>query len=407
MIPLRATLHGVNEISAHKFRSLLSMTGIIFGVAALVAMVGVVEGMMKGFRQTFESSGGVERMEVEHREPPVEQEAFAHLSPGRTMDDYRALRQTLPEARRVGAAKDLHWARVQHRSHRDWGRLSGITPEMIDIRRIELHPGGRPLSDWDIERKARVVIINEHLVRRLFESPQDALGKTLTIRGIVFTVIGVTRVSPSAEWNLRRSIFTPISTAIHFYAEVDDNRVSELYVQARRMEDIERLSAQIRRTLLLTHNGVEDFAVSNRLEQLEEFRKMERSFVYSLGGIAAITLLVGGIGIANVMLASISERIREIGIRKAVGARGRDIFFQFIAEALVISVLGGCLGIIASTGLVELLKGVMPEEGGQIVLSAQAMSWGFSFSVLVGLGSGVFPALKAARLPVIDALRYE
>lgn len=407
MILLSAFVHGIREIASHKFRSLLSMIGIILGVAALVGMVGVVEGMMSGFRKTFESTGGIEKISIERQEPPVEQEAIAHLSPGKTLSDYHALRNALPNARRVSAEKDANWAPLQSETRREWVHLRGTTPETQQIQRFILIPGGRFISDYDIAQKRRVIVIHQQAAEKLFSKPEAAIGANVFVRGTVFTVIGVIQRGENDRWQRRRRSYVPITTAIHYFAEVDDIRINDLLVQANGMEDIEALSQQINRVLLQTHRGVRDFAVETRLQELEEFKKIEASFVYSLGGVAAITLLVGGIGIANVMLASISERIREIGIRKAVGAKGSHIFIQFIVEALVISVIGGCIGIMASVGLVEILRGVMPEDSGQVALSAKAMGWGFLFSVVVGFASGIFPALKAARLPVIDALRYE
>ncbi|GHC11146.1 ABC transporter permease [Cerasicoccus arenae] len=407
MIIGSAIIHGVREIGTHKFRSLLSMIGIILGVAALVAMVGVVEGMMSGFRKTFEGTGGIEKLEIERAEPPMEQEAIAHRSPKRTMKDYYALQAAVPSARRVSAEKNVDWSRLQSDTKREWVRMRGTTPETFEIERFSTLPGGRLISDWDVEQRNRVIVLANRNARTLFGNAADALGKTVSTRGIVFTVIGVLEPDDTGSWSRSRVAFIPISTAIHYFAEPDDDTIQDLGLQAERMEDIPVLTDQIERTLLVTHRGIKDFAVETRTEELEEFQKLERSFVYSLGGVAAITLLVGGIGIANVMLASISERIREIGIRKAVGARGGDIFIQFVAEALVISVIGGLLGIIASVGLVELLRSVMPEDTGHVALSAKAMGWGFLFSMIVGFCSGVFPAIKAARLPVIDALRYE
>jgi len=406
MIIGSAIIHGVREIGKHKFRSLLSMIGIILGVAALVAMVGVVEGMMAGFRQTFEATGGIEKLEIDRAEPPIEQEAIAHLSPDRTMTDYYALQSALPQARRVSAEKSVNWARLRTDNGRSWCRLYGTTPEVAEIDR-HLVEKGRFISDFDIARKARVIVLAERHANRLFDNAESPVGENVAVNGVVFTVIGVLASDETGQWNRERIGFVPISTAIHYFADPEDDTIDGLAVQARQMEDIPELIDLIERTLLQTHRGVQDFAVRTRLDQLAEFKQLERSFVYSLGGIAAITLLVGGIGIANVMLASISERIREIGIRKAVGARGTDIFIQFVAEALVISVVGGFLGIVTSVGLVELLREIMPDKGGEVVLSARAMIWGFLFSVIVGFLSGLFPALKAARLPVIDALRYE
>lgn len=407
MILASAIVHGVREISSHKFRSLLSMIGIILGVAALVAMVGVVEGMMSGFRKTFEATGGIEKMEIEEAEPPIDQRPFAHRSPKRTMKDYYALQASLPNARRISAEKNINWSPLQSETKREWSRIRGTTPETFEIERFYIQEGGRAISDWDVVQKNRVMVLSERTANRLFGNSADAVGQNVSTRGIVFTVIGVIEPDEADSWSRSRVTFIPISTAIHYFADPDDDTIHDLGVQAATMEDIPELSDQIERTLLSTHRGIQDFAVETREKELEDFQDLERSFVYSLGGVAAITLLVGGIGIANVMLASISQRIREIGIRKAVGAKGSDIFIQFVAEALIISIIGGFIGIIASVGLVELLRGFIPADKGHVALSMRAMGWGFMFSVVVGFLSGVFPAIKAARLPVIDALRYE
>jgi putative ABC transport system permease protein len=140
---------------------------------------------------------------------------------------------------------------------------------------------------------------------------------------------------------------------------------------------------------------------------MQELKKLENSFTYSLGGIAGISLIVGGIGIMNVMLASVSERIREIGVRKAIGARGHDIFIQFLAEAVVISILGGLFGLIASVGLLTLAQDLIPKGENISNMPVTAMFYGFLFSSLIGLASGIYPAMRASRLDPIDALRYE
>ena len=138
-----------------------------------------------------------------------------------------------------------------------------------------------------------------------------------------------------------------------------------------------------------------------------ELKKLENSFTFSLGGIAGISLLVGGIGIMNVMLASVSERIREIGVRKAIGARSHDIFIQFLSEAIVISVLGGLVGLVASVGLLSVARNLIPAGESISLVPVSAMFYGFLFSSTIGLLSGIYPALRAARLDPIDALRYE
>jgi ABC-type antimicrobial peptide transport system permease subunit len=186
-----------------------------------------------------------------------------------------------------------------------------------------------------------------------------------------------------------------------------DDDVNEIHVMADSVEDLPDLVEQIENTLTRTHRGIKDFEIRTQEERLNELKKLEDSFTFSLGGIAGISLLVGGIGIMNVMLASVSERIREIGVRKAIGARSHDIFIQFLAEAIVISVLGGLIGLVASVGLLSVARDLIPEGESISLVPVTAMCYGFVFSSTIGLLSGIYPALRAARLDPIEALRYE
>lgn len=186
-----------------------------------------------------------------------------------------------------------------------------------------------------------------------------------------------------------------------------DDKVNRIEILAANTETMPDLIGQIENTLTQTHRGILDFEVRTQEEQMMELKKLENSFTYSLGGIAGISLLVGGIGIMNVMLASVSERIREIGVRKAIGARSHDIFIQFLAEAVVISLIGGLLGLVASVGLLSLARDLIPQGENINLVPVTAMLYGFVFSSLIGLASGIYPALRASRLDPIDALRYE
>jgi ABC-type antimicrobial peptide transport system permease subunit len=397
-------VNGMREVWAHKFRSLLSMSGIILGVAALVAMVGVVQGMMIQFRETFESSGGILKLEVNDQEPPIEQKARAFLSPGRTMEDALALERAIPLARYVVPQTSVNWKEVRSGTSRIWTRITGAVPSLQQMDRYELK-AGRFISDLDIRERSPVIVLSGWRAGQVFDAGVDPLGQQVLIDGMAFTVVGVTSVGRSDPWWKRINSIIPI-TVVHSRF-TGDTKLSNLGIQIYDAEDIDDVVAQIENVLLRTHNGIRDFAVETKEEQLAEFRATERSFTFSLGSVAGITLIVGGIGIMNVMLAVINERIREIGVRKAVGARDIDIFIQFVAESILISTIGGILGIFLSVGLVDVLQSVLPEDKGTVVLSPEAMAAGFAFSMVTGVIAGLYPAFKAARLDVIDALRYE
>jgi len=397
-------LNGFKEIWAHKFRSFLSMIGIILGVAALVAMIGFVKGMTTQFRSYFESTGGALKVEISENEPPLEQQDKAFLSPGLTIKDWEAVQHNVPLARLSAPLVDAGWHMGQSKYRRDWLRFSGTTPDMEGIIKLDVAQG-RFISDLDVENHAQVLVLSKQNAERLFPNLINPVGERVFIGGQAFTVIGVLKGTEDWRWWKSYLAYIPATTALKRFTE--DDQLRNLQVQAYDFAEIPDLVAQLENVLLYTHRGIQDFKIETEEERIAEFEKTEAGFMYSLGGVAAITLLVGGIGIMNVMLAVINERIREIGVRKAVGARGIDIFGQFIAESVVISVLGGLIGIIASVGLVELVRELLPPDRQHIVLAPEAMLLGFGFSVAIGVLSGIYPALRAARLNVIEALRYE
>lgn len=402
--------NGLLEIWANKVRSLLSMSGIVLGVAALVAMVGIVQGMLGNMRASFERSGGILKLEVHAREAPESQQHIAAISPGLTWWDGEAIRRATPLASHVNQVIDMRWERFVYGGRREGAMLHGVTPDMLSIQNREL-VHGRFISETDIRLKSPVIVIGEHLRRDYFIDREHAIGEQLRIRGQVYTIIGQMAAIPSnriggSGWNWEERLnYIPATTAMARYRGSDDvNRIEILATSAREIPD---LIEQVENTLLQTHRGIRDFEVRTQDERLAELRKLERSFTFSMGGIAAISLLVGGLGIMNVMLASVSERIREIGVRKAIGARSHDIFIQFLAEAVVISVLGGLLGLVASVGLLSVAREIIPEGENIGLVPVGAMIIGFLFSSGVGLLSGIYPAMRAARLDPIEALRYE
>lgn len=410
MMVLHLIRQGFREIWAHKFRSLLSMTGIILGVASLVAMIGVVQGMIRNFTVFFETSGGIEKVTVGEEDPPEDQQEIAFLSPGLNIDDLIAVEGTVPLAQYVAGARWTGWDRINGPDGSTWAPVRAASPQFAEIDGWAVQ-SGRFIADLDEATLAPVAVIGTRVADRIFAAGTDPVGKTITIRRQPFTVIGLLehyefmQGGRNALDRKNRSIFIPLRTGISRFA--DSDKLSELVVKVDSPGDLAGLVPQLRNALLQSHNGIEDFAIETREEQLADFNKVERSFTLSLGGVAGISLLVGGIGIMNVMLAVISERIREIGVRKAVGARGGDIFLQFLAESTVISVIGGLIGLVLSVGFLQILAGMIPDGGNISLLPVKAMGFGFSFSVVVGICAGIYPALKAARLDPIEALRYE
>ncbi len=401
-------ISGLGEVFAHKLRSFLTLFGIVLGAAALVGMLGVVKGLLRGWETMIYETGGIERISVNSQPAPEVQREIAPLSPGRTLNDVDAIKAAVPLARRVTAEVNItNGARLYHQGRAMWLQVRGVLPATFVMDRFEA-ASGRLIGDLDLEYQTQVVVIGVRVAERLFARGLDPLGRVITINAQPFTVVGILpdySFGGSGSFNQKNmSVFIPLTTAQTLF-RVDEN-VDVLNVQLADVADMPVALEQISNVLLHTHRGVMDIRLDTREDLLRSFEETRKSYVYSLGGVAAIGLIVGGIGIMNVMLASISERVREIGVRRALGARRSDILVQILAESLTLAVGGGIFGMIASIGLIKILQKVVVESN-RPELSPAALAIGVLFSGIVGVLAGLYPAIRASRLPVVEALRTD
>jgi putative ABC transport system permease protein len=403
---------GCREVLAHKLRSFLTLFGIVLGAAALVGMLGVVKGMLRGWETMIYETGGIERITVNSGPAPESQRERAPLSPGRTMNDVEAILDAVPLARRVSAEVNIpNGARLYFQGRATGQNVRGVLPATFIMDRFEVAQG-RLIGELDLELQTQVVVLGAAIAQTLFIRGIDPLDRVITINGQPFTVVGVLKeyASPGSGVGGGRvssknyAVFIPLTTAQTLY-RIDEN-VDVLNVQLADIADMPHALEQIKNVLTHTHRGIQDVRLETREDLLNQFEKTRASYMYSMGGVAAIGLIVGGIGIMNVMLASISERVREIGVRRALGAKRMDILVQILAESLTLAITGGLLGIVASIGLIVVLQ-KLSLESSRPELSPAALVIGVASSGLVGVLAGLYPAIRASRLSPVEALRTD
>ncbi len=409
MINLPSTFKiSIRALRVNKMRSGLTMLGIIIGVAAVIAMVAVGAGASRKISDFIESIGSNILMVL----PGATTSGGARMGAGTqstlTLWDAEAIQKECPSVSDVapvlgGVAQVIY-------GHQNWSTgVSGTTPAMLTGRDWTL-AAGRPFTDQDVRSGTKVCLLGQTVVDNLF-GDMNPIGEVIRIKNIPFTVIGVLdRKGPSPSGQDQDdTIFIPITTAQKkVFGTAFPGMVRIIYVKAKSNEDLSAAERQITDLLKQRHRigpkQENDFTVRNLTQLLQAQEQSAKMMTMLLGIIASVSLVVGGIGIMNIMLVSVTERTREIGIRMAVGAKTWDIRLQFIIEALTLSLIGGIIGIFmgVSTSLV-----LSSASGWPTVVSPVSIIIAFCFSGLIGIFFGFYPAYKASLLNPIDALRYE
>ena len=404
MLVFEIVMVAMSAVRANVLRSVLTTLGIVIGIAAVITMVALGEGAQQRvqaeisrmgttvltIRPGQEFSGGVGRGDARMR---IE-DAVALRAAG------DGLLKVSPEQQSRMQLAYLRWNTNT--------QIMGVWPEYFDMYDHSL-AAGRFFTESELQGRRRVALLGYNLPVELGETPPEYLvGETIQLRGIPFEVIGVLNAKGDAAWvRPDDQVFIPQSTA-QYRVMGGRDRLNAIYAATETTEQLDLAYAEIDRILRREHRiraGEEaDFNIRNSADLLQTFNETNQTFTFLLAGIAGVSLLVGGIGIMNIMLVSVTERTREIGVRKALGATKKAIMTQFLVEALFLCVLGGFLGVAAGYGAAALVTRIASWD---TAVAPEAVITAIGFSAAVGLFFGIWPARRAALLDPIDALRYE
>ncbi len=396
----------IRALVRNKLRAVLTMLGIIIGVASVIAMLAIGEGTKKNIQGQMSSMGTNLIMVM----PNMQQRGGVSLGASSSMvlkmSDVEALRNEATALSEVSPQVTAS-GQVIYGNQNTQTTVYGVSEEYLAIRKLTIE-SGRIFNAGEIRGLSKVCIIGQTVVENLFEKGADPVGLSIRIKNLPFEIIGVLEDKGESGMGQDQDdlILAPYTTVQRRLAAID--YINGIYASAVTEEKsaaaIEEVTEILRRTHKLKESEEDDFRVMSQSELLDTVSSITDIMTYLLGAIAGISLLVGGIGIMNIMFVSVTERTREIGLRMSIGGRGRDILWQFLVESIIMSIIGGALGVVFGY---LIARGAGSLMNSPAVVTTQSIILAFAVCFVIGVFFGWYPARKAANLNPIDALRYE
>jgi putative ABC transport system permease protein len=390
-------------------RTFLTMLGVVIGVAAVIALVAVGQGAQASVVNQFQALGSNLLTVSPMRNFSFSRQGFQESSTQLTNKEVEAIKGLATSVKLVAPAYSVNGATVSYSGTSASPSISGVTAEYAAVRNWSMNLG-RFISEEDNANMAMVVVLGSQAVEDLFGSTSvNPIGETIRINRQNYEVIGVLKSKGESGGNQDNVIMMPLRTAQLKLGGAGTNTVSTISLSVRSADEMDLAQAQVTAILRSLHGlatgASDDFTVQNQADLLSTVTETSGTFTTLLGSIAAISLLVGGIGIMNIMLVSVTERTREIGLRKAVGAKHADLLVQFLSEAVALSAAGGLIGVAVGIGGAQVITPLVGSY--QAVVTPQSVILALAVSLGIGVFFGFYPANRAGSLNPIDALRYE
>ncbi|HKF53587.1 MAG TPA: ABC transporter permease [Candidatus Acidoferrales bacterium] len=400
-----------DTLRTHKMRSLLAVLGVVIGVGVIIVVASLITGFRATISEEIAGFGADTAWVARYDEGPRMSRLPANERnrPPLTLDQGLGLLSQCPAIKEVTISlyqwKDDHIA-TYNRNQVDALDMSGTSPSYMEVYGNANLQAGRFFTDAENDERAKVVVFGTDAAKALFVNPQDAVGKTVRLDGSDFRVIGVFE-TPKGGFgfdNEDKRAIVPYNTLHEMYPQALDNGYRFVAYPGQLDEAVDEARGVLRRERKVAYNAPDSFSITTQVQQEEQFNQIIGGVALVLIVLSSIGLLIGGVGVMNIMLVSVTERTREIGVRKAIGARSRDITWQFLFEAMTLTGAGGLFGVALFSGLALLIPHITSMKAS---VPAWAIIVGIAVSVGIGLVFGVWPAVKAAKLDPIEALRYE
>ena len=411
MISMETIIGAMASLGRHKLRSFLTMLGMIFGVGAVIAMLSIGAGAQEESLRSI-ASLGIRNVIIQAKDFKTEElRQIRTESLGVSMRDVEALKNVLKPKPLITASRVIKTYQINSQSARSDSRVLGVNSTYPEIQNLSIRQGAF-FNEQEERDNAQVCVLGMAAKQKLFGF-EDAVGKQIKVNDVWLTVVGVLSDAAVEKQefegvkvqNSNNDIFIPITTALRkFEVAAVENELNEIVVKIDDDANIKEQAATINNLISVMHRYVDDYSIVVPEKLLEQNQKTQEIFNIVMGAIASISLLVGGIGIMNIMLASVLERTSEIGLRRAIGARKIDIRVQFIAEAVAISFAGGLIGV--GMGY-SISQAVSIFSGWSTIVTAGSVILSFGVSSIIGLVFGIYPAVQASNLDPIECLRYE